>query len=151
MQIGPKIDEIYVTFNQKLLFQISRFLDVANASSMPHLLGNLILTSLFFTEPFYLVQKLRNVLSSILHCKSSKFHKQPKAIQLLEYQTDVWRCRFDTLGKLTCCCDGRNIRLTHRSGAHPPPTGFGSPCMVGRGRFPQSIKPTPPHICLIFQ
>ena len=37
------------------------------------------------------------MLSSILHCKSSKFHKQPKAIQLLEYQTDVWRCRFDTL------------------------------------------------------
>ena len=33
---------------------------------------------LFFTEPFYLVQKPRNVLNSILLRKSSKFHKQPK-------------------------------------------------------------------------
>ena len=51
MQIGPKIDEIgacariaYMT----IFFFISRFLDVANASSMPHLPRNLILMILFF-------------------------------------------------------------------------------------------------------
>ena len=59
MQIGPKIDKIgacaciaYTTIY--FFLDISRFLDVANASSMPHLLGNLILM-IFFTESFYLV------------------------------------------------------------------------------------------------
>ena len=48
MQIGPKIDEIggcasiaYITIY--FFFYISRFLDVAKASSKPHLLRNLIL------------------------------------------------------------------------------------------------------------
>ena len=52
MQIGPKIDEIgacvciaYITI---YFFTISRFLDVANASSMPHMLRNLILMILLF-------------------------------------------------------------------------------------------------------
>ena len=61
MQIGPKIGKLrgcariaYI----KLYFSpyISRFLYLANTSSMPHLIGNLILLILLFTEPFYRVQ-----------------------------------------------------------------------------------------------
>ena len=51
------------------------YLDV---SSMPHMLRSLILMILFFTEPFYLVYKPRDVLNSIFQCKSSKPHKQLK-------------------------------------------------------------------------
>ena len=50
MQIGPKIDELrgcaciaHITLNC-----FSRFLDVANTSSMPHLIRNLILMNLLF-------------------------------------------------------------------------------------------------------
>ena len=45
---------------------------------MPHMPRNLILMIWFFIEPFYLVLKPRNVLNSILQCKSSKPHEQPK-------------------------------------------------------------------------
>ena len=132
-------------------------------------------------------------------------------IQTLEYQTDMRRCRFDTLGKSppapragaptargwwvsprpvgesdiliatgggpptgrghlvlpptsgwmsgsahrqiqpprassscgwTSACGDRNVGLTHRSGAHPPPAGGGSPCTGGRGGFPHRYKPS---------
>ena len=115
----------------------------------------------------------------------------PLPIQLLEYQTDMRRCRFDTLGKSppapragaptargwwvsprpvgesdiliatgggpptgrgqyqvpptggrTSACGDQNVGLTHWSGAHPPPTGGGSPCTGGRGGFPHRYKPS---------
>ena len=57
MQIGPKIDEIqglcmYCVYNNILFFYISRFLDVADASIMPHLPRNLILMILLFYKTF---------------------------------------------------------------------------------------------------
>ena len=45
-------------------------------------------------------------------------------------------------GQWTCCCGDRTIGLTHRSGAHPLPTGGGSPCTGGRGGFPHRYKPS---------
>ena len=42
----------------------------------------------------------------------------------------------------TSACGDRNVGLTHRSGAHPPPTGGGSPCTGGRGGFPHRYKPS---------
>ena len=68
---------MYYVYNNILFFQISRFLDVANASIVSHMLRNLI-RIIFFTELFCLVQKPRNVLNSIFQCKSSKPHEQSK-------------------------------------------------------------------------
>ena len=50
MQIGPKIDDIggCARIAYIAIYGFSRFLDAANASSMPHLLRNLILTILLF-------------------------------------------------------------------------------------------------------
>ena len=45
-------------------------------------------------------------------------------------------------GGWTSACGDQNVGLTHRSGAHPPPTGGGSPCTVGRGGFPHRYKPS---------
>ena len=42
----------------------------------------------------------------------------------------------------TSACGDRNVGLTHRSGAHPPPAGGGSPCTGGRGGFPHRYKPS---------
>ena len=50
MQFGPKIDEIWacacIAFIR--IYCFSRFLDVANASNVPHMLRNLILMILLF-------------------------------------------------------------------------------------------------------
>ena len=52
----------------------SRFLDVSIASSMPHLIKIWILIILrFFTGPFYLVYKLKNLLKLILYSKMPLF------------------------------------------------------------------------------
>ena len=55
MQIGPKTDKLgglytYCIYNTTLFFQISRFLDVANTSSVLHLIRNLILMILLFYQ-----------------------------------------------------------------------------------------------------
>ena len=57
MQIGPRIDEIEdceCTVHCVLRI-FSRFLDEANASSIPHLLIDLIMMIFFFAETIYLV------------------------------------------------------------------------------------------------
>ena len=71
MQMGQKIDKIgasacipYTTIYCFFL-QIFRFLDVSNASSMPHLLRNLILMILFF---------YRSILSSLEAEKCVEFN-----------------------------------------------------------------------------
>ena len=50
MQFGPKIDEIWACacIAYVIIYCFSRFLDVANASSVPHMLRNLILMILLF-------------------------------------------------------------------------------------------------------
>ena len=53
MQIGLKLEEIGGC--ARIAYCFFRFLDVANASSMPHTLRNFILMILLFTEPFHLV------------------------------------------------------------------------------------------------
>ena len=69
MQIGPKIHKIgacaCIASNIILFFYIFRFLDVANASSMPHLPSNLILMIL----PFY-----RTILPCLEAEKCVKFY-----------------------------------------------------------------------------
>ena len=45
-------------------------------------------------------------------------------------------------GVWTSACGDQSVGLTHRAGAHPPPTGGGSPCTVGRGGFPHRYKPS---------
>ena len=63
MQIGPKLEEIgacacIVHITIYCFLEISKFLDVANASSIPHL-------------------KLRNLLKWILYYKVQLFHTDP--------------------------------------------------------------------------
>ena len=80
MQIGPKIDDIggCARIACISIYGFSRFLDAANASSMPHLLRNLILMILLFYRTILSCLESENVLNSILQCKSSKFDNQPK-------------------------------------------------------------------------
>ena len=73
MQIGPKIDELGGCARIAYL-TLSRFLDVANTSSMPHLIRNLILVVLFFYRTFYLVLKLRNLVKSIFYGKVQLYY-----------------------------------------------------------------------------
>ena len=57
MQIGPKIDDIggCARIAYIAIYGFSRFLDAANASSIPHLLIDLIMMIFFFAETIYLV------------------------------------------------------------------------------------------------
>ena len=70
---------MYCVQNNILFFQISIFLDVANASSMPHLLRNLILMILFlFYRTILSCVKGENCVKSIIQCQSSKSYQQSK-------------------------------------------------------------------------
>ena len=132
MQIGPKIDKIgacvciaYITVY--CFSYISRFLGIANVSSMPHMLRNLILMILLFYRTFYLIQKPRNVLNSIFQCKSSKPHEQPKQ-----------QC--NTIFKVEPICANKRLKCRGVLISIDPPNG----CKV---RYLISIGPESDH-CL---
>ena len=61
--------------------------------------------------------------------------QQMKSFQSLEYQTDVRRCRFDTLGKLTSA---------HRAGAPDARGRWVSPRAVGESDIPIVTAGGPP-------
>ena len=69
-------------------------------------------------------------------------------IQLLEYETDVQRCRFDTLGKLTpAYCSGARV-VGGPAAASDSPTAQGEPKLPIGGGSPRRVSDFPTDINL---